>query len=212
MTFTLHKHQISRIVDRVPFICEMIRGQSVLDVGCGSWPNTQELRAIGALPHDAYALASNSIIGVESQYAAWNFLYDNAIENALTYEWLDFQEESFEYCSAEVDWVILGEVLEHMAQPGLALEHIRYSVVDNAKLIATAPNAFCYAAYQRACNDEEQVHEEHVAWYSPATLRQLLERHGWKVNELLGYCPGGKLPEGCTMTQAQGIIAVCEKG
>jgi len=220
-----HKDQIRRIVDRVPFICETIKGKSVLDIGCGSWPNTEELRAKGALPHDAYIAASGSMVGVDTSKEAIAYLGISQGENYMiggsgsleqfgktVYAVCDTQERTVFDGWDFIDVILLGEVLEHMDRPGDALDNIYKSVGNPCFLIATVPNAFCYAAYKRACNDEEFVHDEHVAWYSPATLRQLLERHGWKVNELLGYCPGGRLPEGFSKTQAQGIIAVCEKG
>jgi 2-polyprenyl-3-methyl-5-hydroxy-6-metoxy-1,4-benzoquinol methylase len=204
-----HRNQITRIVDRVPFICERIAGKFVLDIGCGSWPNTKELREKGELPHDAYCDAANGMNGCDCSEQAIEFLRNNPAPGSGSYNLHD--PADFFPWYGRIEMIVCGEVLEHSGNPGSFLDNIAGCTPRDAGLIVTVPNAFAYTAYQRACNNEEWVHEEHVAWYSPATLTQLLERHGWKVTELLGYCPQGELPKGASMLQAAGIIAVCSK-
>lgn len=86
--------------------------------------------------------------------------------------------------------VVLGEILEHLVNPGMALRNIsiRY---PNAEIIATVPNAFGHFATHWAEKGVERVHDDHVAWYSPCTIKTLFERSGYLVKSMYGYSKDG---------------------
>lgn len=75
----------------------------------------------------------------------------------------------------DVQIIILSEVLEHLANPGNFLKSLRqrYSV----DIFITVPNAGAYTTKDEC----EVVNKDHVSWYSYTTLKNLLERYGFKV-------------------------------
>ncbi|HWQ20863.1 MAG TPA: methyltransferase domain-containing protein [Methanotrichaceae archaeon] len=74
------------------------------------------------------------------------------------------------------DAVVATEMMEHLANPGLFLDGLR--ALDAHEYLITVPNGLRWQL-------REKVWGEHVAWYSPATLRTALELHGFAVDEIV---------------------------
>lgn len=75
----------------------------------------------------------------------------------------------------EVEVIILSEVLEHLANPGNFLKALRQRY--SCEVYITVPNAGAYTTKDEC----EVVNKDHVSWYSYTTLKNLLERYGFKV-------------------------------
>ena len=82
------------------------------------------------------------------------------------------------------DLLVCGEVLEHLSNPGRFLEALREFSLP---VIITVPNAFSEAGRQNMLHGIENVNLDHVAFYSYWTLKGLVERHGFKIDEFLYY-------------------------
>lgn len=87
------------------------------------------------------------------------------------------------------DVIAVPEVLEHLSNPGKALDCFRNHLIDNGKLIVSVPNSYCFANQIRwQILGKELVHPEHVCWYSKKTVTNLLKRHGFQIKDIY-YCP-----------------------
>ena len=56
----------------------------------------------------------------------------------------------------------------------------------DGQLVLTTPNAYRVLNFLAPVSGAELVHPDHTAWHSPRTLRTLLQRNGWVVDEV-GY-------------------------
>ena len=56
----------------------------------------------------------------------------------------------------------------------------------------TTPSAYAARRYWRFLIGHEQVHPDHVDYYSPLTLRAILTRHGYTVQEEYPYPIGAE--------------------
>lgn len=83
--------------------------------------------------------------------------------------------------------VVVGEVLEHLDNPGAALRGLNEVLSDDGRIVITVPNAFSLANAARVFFGEEDVHPEHVAYYSPKTLDRLLSMSGFESVEIGFY-------------------------
>jgi hypothetical protein len=90
--------------------------------------------------------------------------------------------------SGDYDLILAGEIIEHLSNPGQFLDKLKkYS----CPVIITTPNAYNEAA-RRWVTDKhmENINIEHVMWFSPTSLRVLVTRHGYRVDEF--YWADGK--------------------
>jgi SAM-dependent methyltransferase len=84
---------------------------------------------------------------------------------------------------ASFDAVMLGDVIEHLPDPGAAVDHIRTLLRDGGVLAMMLPDAGSLLA--RAMGRRWwSVIPTHVQFFTRASMCTLLERHGWEVLEI----------------------------
>lgn len=173
----LHDLPAGSIVDRTVFIVQKVAGKRVLEFG-----------ASGAM-HDAIIKASKEVFGVDRCDAPGviGFDLDDVSQRGLP--------------DKVVDVIVCGEVLEHLSNPGWFLARLtrQYAGVP---VVITVPNAFSRISQKHVTKGVENVNIDHVAWYSPRTLRTLVERAGFTIREFAYYNGDGPT--------AEGLIAVVE--
>ena len=213
------------LVQRVPFITALCQGQSVLHLGCTNFPYTAAALASGTLLHARIQAVATRVVGLDADRDGLAELSRLGIGDlyAADLERLDdlALDETF-------DVIVAGEIIEHLANPGLFLTGVRRFMRPSSRLVVTTVNAYCglrvalYAVRGRG-GVQEPVHPDHVAYYSYATLRRLLERHGLRVDEQCFYDLGDEhrphnpwyynatndLLVTLSTQLADGVIAVC---
>ena len=167
-TKMLHTLPAMPTVDRVTWLKEQCAGKSVLHLGSGG-PLHAELRTV-----------AERLIGVDCEPGA-----DYQVD-------LDWFADELPVVSG-IDVVLLGEVLEHLCNPGFLLRAIAESY-PRVTLLVTVPSAFAPQPY--LAQGLETVHGQHVAWYSPQTLAVLLTRCGYVIAAWHCYNGQGVKSEG----------------
>ena len=84
----------------------------------------------------------------------------------------------------EYDYIIMGELIEHLSNPGEALWNLRYA---KGELVITTPNVFSIRKFFWACLNKEVVSNSHTCYYSFKTLEYLLTQWGYQVTQKLIY-------------------------
>lgn len=85
------------------------------------------------------------------------------------------------------DLIIAGEVLEHLANPGLFLAGCHTLLRDDGVLCVTVPNALCPKIGLRSIIGRERVHPDHYAYYGPRTLRRTLRSAEFGTETIATY-------------------------
>lgn len=168
----MHKIPVADVVDRVPYILEKCQGKRVLNFG-SAW---------GGL-HDQIKAVASKVYGIDKVQPA-DFILDCD----------DIPEEPWPFPSLDVEIIVCGEIIEHLANPGRFLQAIRHEY--KCPVLITVPNAFCEAAHRTMERKFENVNIDHVAWYSYRTLKTLVERYGYQINEFHWYNGRPKFAEG----------------
>ncbi len=101
--------------------------------------------------------------------------------------------------------MVVGEILEHIDSPGLLLRNLRDSVDASTQVVVTVPSAWSLRGIFHAVRGVEKVAPDHVAYYSPSTLSELLTRSGFVVEDLRWYLRSG--PIGGTERLVRGLLA-----
>jgi hypothetical protein len=177
-----HRLPRSRPVDRRSFVADLVRDQTVIDIGFVDYPLLEErLRSKGWL-HGELASRARSIVGIDRDPQG----VDWANEHGFTAHVADVQspEEIRRLGLEPAEIVTACELIEHLDCPGLFLESVKSLCAG--RLVLTTPNAYRPLNTLAALTGRELIHPHHTALHSPRTLTRLLEMNGWQV-EWLGY-------------------------
>lgn len=84
------------------------------------------------------------------------------------------------------DLVVLGDVIEHVANPGRVFDSANRHLVTGGLVALTTPNPFSLTLMlKRLLGGSSAVNGEHVTWFDPVLLSWLMERCGFEVEEVL---------------------------
>jgi hypothetical protein len=172
----IHKIPDVPSVQRVPWLINRLAAKTILDVGCH-----------GPLHVELLKVCSKAY-GVDHEPATYP-----------DYRQMDLEGEELPVY-ADVEVVLLGEVIEHLVSPGVLLWQVREKY-PQCETIITAPNAFSQAGQSWIHRGIEQINIDHNAWYSYMTLKTLVEKCRFTVTEWYWH-NGPKYV-------AEGLIFVC---
>lgn len=176
--------QIEYTESRKGFTTEYCRGKRVLHLGCvDAGMMALRIKQDNYL-HRHIAEVAAEVIGADIDQEGLDLLTNEGYEvHKLD---LESDLELLTELSKRVDVIVIPEVIEHLNNVGQALENLRVSGFDGDILIST-PNAYSWRAIHAIGEQTELVHPDHNYWFSPSTLRVLLEKHGFEISRLVMY-------------------------
>lgn len=126
------KHLDARITV-TDFLCSFVKDKSVLDVGCVA--HTAEEEASEFWVHRHLVKHAKTVLGVdilredieELRSRGYNMVFANAMSDSLG--------QTFEV-------IVLGEIIEHVVDPGKLLVNMRRHLKDDGVLLLTTPHPF----------------------------------------------------------------------
>ena len=171
-------------VDRHRALVEAARGKRVVHVGFVDELAASKL-AQGVWLHSRLAGAAESLVGVDADEDGVAWARSEGFEAHV----VDAQSpDAVAGLGLEpADLVVAGEVIEHLDAPGPFLRAMRVLARPDGRLVLTTPNAYRVLNFLAPLSGAELVHPDHTAWHSPRTLRTLLERSGWSVDDVAYY-------------------------
>ena len=181
------RHRLPRRgpVDRFEATLDTCRGKRVAHIGFVDERQMQAKQAEGVWLHARLADVTSSLVGLDNaeEGVAW------ARERGYEAHTVDAQSpEAVRALDLEpFDVVVAGEVIEHLDEPGPFLRAMRELAAPDGVLLVTTPNAYRLLNFLAPVTGSELVHQDHTAWHSPQTLRTLLARNGWRVEEIAYY-------------------------
>jgi SAM-dependent methyltransferase len=158
------RHTAGVLLDQIePYVAS----GRMLDLGCWAGFLLDEARLRGW-----------QTLGIEPSLFASNFARERFGLDVRTTDLFEAELEPRSY-----DAVVMGDVIEHLPDPGRALDHIASLVAPRAVLHLTLPDAGSLVA--RSLRSRWwSVIPTHVQYFTRRSLRTLLGRHGWEVVEL----------------------------
>ncbi|MBU6214869.1 methyltransferase domain-containing protein [Patescibacteria group bacterium] len=111
------------------------------------------------------------------------------------------------------DVIFAGDLIEHLSNPGLFLESARRHLMPGGRLILSTPNAFnLFNIAEKFSKGEPTVNPDHTCYFNDKTLRQLLQKNGWRVRETGWIYSLGKLHRESWKKKAlNGIYRLCSR-
>jgi 2-polyprenyl-3-methyl-5-hydroxy-6-metoxy-1,4-benzoquinol methylase len=163
------------IKDRISYIRQLSTGLDVLDVGCTGRKANGRIPHAGTTLHQAIKPVCKSLVGVDVDADGTRLME----QNGFTVLCDDITSMDLKHT---FDIIVAGEVIEHLLNPGLALQNLGKHLRHNGKLLVTTCNPFYYRQQSKILRHGFiQVHREHVAWYDPLTISVMLDDSGFRI-------------------------------
>lgn len=155
-------------MSRIDRIVEYTEGPDVLDLGCvqhdlDNVDNSDWLH--GRLCDEFETVVGVDILPEIAELAAEGYTVRQA-----NVETMDLDRQ--------FDTVVAGELIEHIANPGLMLDTIQSHLKPDGQAVLSTPNPWGIPLLNRILHRELSVNDEHTAWYGPKTIAQLCKRYG----------------------------------
>jgi len=178
----------SQLVDRSAFLLNACLGKRVLHLGATDAPCTLSAIRAGRFLHSALKDVAADLVGMDNNWEMIKVLCNEHGVSDIRYGDIEVVED---YPRAEFDVVVAGEILEHLSNPGRALDALRAHCTAETRLIVTVPNAYSLKGFLRAMVGHELIHPDHILHHSLRTLSELLRRHGFQVERIFAFVNGG---------------------
>lgn len=162
---------------KVRFAVKYCQGKNVLDIGCVHH-NPENYKSRFWL-HKALKEVASSLVGID--------IYEDGVEY--------LKERGFDIVCADAqafdlgrtfDVIVAGDLIEHLENFDGFLESCKMHMDGNSRIIISTPNPWYWKNTVKAMLHKEVTNNpEHTCWLCPRTLRQLVNRHGLDIDEIV---------------------------
>lgn len=171
------------------YIVSLCKNKRVLHFGFLDYPITVEKLTSNTFLHAKLKLTCDILFGIDifdeniKQYTQITGDNDVILCNIIT-----DNVDSYEIFNSKFDYILLPDVLEHVANPGLMIEKLyKLCLKTEAKLLVTVPNAYNAYSFVEGLNGREHIHPDHYFYFSPYTLQKILTDYNFFVEDLSFY-------------------------
>jgi hypothetical protein len=183
-TFRIPENKILPL-SREEAIINTVKGKNVIHMGCADHleviPGKIES---GKWLHALITDNCNETIGIDINSEAIDYIksklgYSNVIL-------ADISEETPEILkSKNWDWVVFGEILEHIDNPVLFLRNFRENYKNSvSRFLITVPSVYNTVNFMNMMSFKEVINSDHRYWFTPYTVCKVLTEAGLKPEEI----------------------------
>lgn len=175
--------------DRIEFVENIIRGKSVIHIGCLDHVPLIEYRIKqGRWLHSRMTDAASDCLGIDINREGIETVRSQMNVSNICYGDLESEEKIEAIASRTWDYAVFGEVLEHLDNPVLFLKKFISDYGDNVdRIIITVPNALRATNIRLLFKGLEVINSDHRFWFTPYTLLKVINQAGL-VTEQLEMC------------------------
>jgi len=171
-------------LERDQAILALCRGRTVLHLGCVGFTDcsfSDRVRQAKESLHWSLSQMAR-VTGIDSSAAVVReYQRLGAFNNIIVgdVERLDELEIADKF-----DVILIADIIEHLSNPGLMLEGIKNFCWPDTQIVVTTPHAFGLPNYLRFLTDRFHEGAEHVMTFNMHNVRNFLERHGYRIEEI----------------------------
>ena len=166
--FWTQKMKITTINKRLDLFNEVCSNQSVLHFGCTDWPIFRPDYNL----HIKLAKITKELHGFDIDFEGIEKL-KTYVDQAYFSDFNNMPKHKYDVC-------LIPETIEHVDNVATFLNNI--SDIDAKSFYITAPNCFSKNRFKHNFHKKETdfielVHQDHNCWYSPYTLKNVIEKY-----------------------------------
>ena len=163
------------------YLLRECEGKKVLHFGAVDYPYHNERMEKGTLLHYKLSKVCKLLIGVDNNAKGiadlkrWdinNIYYGDIVKDKFVPKVLN---------NVPYDVVLLPDIIEHLINPGVALENIKKFCDEKTIVIITVPNAWSIFNLKNHFRKVEVVHPDHYFWTSLLTTTKLIKDSGFEI-------------------------------
>jgi SAM-dependent methyltransferase len=158
------------MIHRDDYIINRCKGKTVLHVGATDSPYTFEKINADKWLHSKIKKVAKKVIGIDIDIRIIDELYAIFKIDDICYGDIIKNKYDDEVLKYKYDVIILGDVIEHITEPVKALNNLYKLLKNNGQIIVTTENVWSIFHLNNHFKRNENVHPDHVCWYSGDTL------------------------------------------
>jgi len=167
--------RLGRGEKKIEWLVPYVRGRCVLDLGCAG---EGRLNFGDNWLHGHLAGSSKECLGLDHNEEAVLFLREKG------YQVIHADVQNFTM-DRRFDVVVAGDILEHLEDLKGFFESVKRVLKDKGYLLITTPNPWFFLRFIRCwLKGDGGANPDHVHWFCPRTIRELLRRYGFEVRRL----------------------------
>lgn len=167
---------------RLDCLKKLVKDKRVIHFGCvDHLPLIEQRRKSGNWLHEVLSGEAAKVVGIDINSEGIQYMNREGFESYISNVVTDPIPSSLTEGS-RWDYLLAGEVVEHIGNPVEFLAHIRqkYGPVTD-RIIITVPNAWSYTSVRFALRNEEMINTDHRFWFTPYTLAKIATDAGIQV-------------------------------
>jgi hypothetical protein len=171
------------VLYRLPFLESIVRNKRIIHVGCVDHLELINYKIIEKnWLHKILCDSSSKCVGIDINKQGIDYLIQNGFTDVHYHDIIEDEVPSF-LQNYKWDYMILGEILEHIDNPVLFLLNLRkkYSEIVS-KFIITVPNAYTYMNLISLTRNVEIINSDHRYWFTPYTLGKICVKSGFRID------------------------------
>ena len=160
---------------RIDWLETLCTAKNVIHAGCVDHNSAQIQHKLkrDKWVHARLVQCTNRCLGIDKDASGISYLRDKLGYQDV--ECLDLVTDESELIrQTQWDYLLLGEVLEHIDNPVQFLSSIREKYAAHVKeIMITVPNAFSREVFHRVSQNKEPINTDHRYWFTPYTLAKV---------------------------------------
>lgn len=165
------------VPDRADYLSKLCSDSTILHLGFADAIHYSQALDEGRHLHAVLKKATSpeKIYGVDINTAKVSYFRDLWNDENLIVGSVEKLEEL--PLDQKFDFIVAGELIEHLNNPGLMLTGIQRFMRPDTRLVITTPNALGLKFQMHALARNDRSHADHCVMFSFSTLNTLLKRH-----------------------------------
>jgi 2-polyprenyl-3-methyl-5-hydroxy-6-metoxy-1,4-benzoquinol methylase len=170
---------------RQDLLLKLVKGKKIIHIGCVDHLEIiEEKIKKNQWVHKLITEASDKCLGIDINEEGIEFLSNKlGFKNVIVHNVIN-DDPAPEIVKEQWDFLVLGEILEHVDNPVEFLSALAEKYGKNVKgIIVTVPNAFNLNNFRNTLKNIEYINTDHRFWFTPYTLAKVFYRSGINPNE-----------------------------
>lgn len=165
---------------RQDLLLKLVKGKKIIHVGCVDHLEIiEEKIKRNQWVHQLITEAADKCLGIDINAEGIEYLQKKlGYKNVMIHN-IILDPPAQEILNESWDYLLLGEILEHVDNPVEFLSAISQKYGSKVKgIIVTVPNAFNLNNFRNTLKDIEYINTDHRFWFTPYTLAKVFYRSG----------------------------------